>query len=213
MTAPKPKYLSVEELEAKLGITREELREVQPWGLEPRPGEPGVRSDYFEDVINMWACFPGICLSEDFAAALVGLSATEFRKRARVFRPARTAFDPRLFWKHRLDAIYRAHLEPATAYSSLSASHRDFARRLGVQPARCVVCGEHAVRTICHECHQLVDPAHCEAVNDNRLPPFRPTEVCFNCIHKNGLAAFEFFRDRRSVRASVERVLGKIAKP
>jgi hypothetical protein len=204
-----PATLNSVALQTALGLRPGELREVAQWGLGPRREELDVRTDDFEAWLDLCTRYPGIFLTENFAAALMGLSVVEFRRRSDVFDSARASFNEQLFWKHRLDAIYRARLDVSTAYGSLRESHEAFAERLGVRPAPCVVCGEHRVHTVCHQCHQLVDPAHCEAVRDDRPLPFRPAEVCFNCIRDQGLSTFDFFRDRRSVRASVERELGK----
>jgi len=163
------------------------------------------------DWLKVAAQFPGVFLREKFAAALLGLPVAELHRRMDAFRSARTAFDDRLYWKHRLDAIYRRNLEPETLHGGLRDSHEDFATKLKVRLAPCVVCGEKAVSTVCNNCGELVDPAHCEAIDESRPLRFRPAEVCFNCIRDLGLKGFDFFRDRRSVRTSVERVVGPVS--
>lgn len=207
-----PEFLDKEQLQRALGLLDNELREVERWGLSRRPFEPGIRPDRLEEWLSVSSMYPGVFLREKYAAALVGLFESEFRRHQDLFESARTEFGERLYWKHRLDAIYRANLRPDKIYSSLLGSHADFAESLKVRLAPCVVCKQKAVYTVCEQCGSPVDPAHCEAINDGRPLRFRPSEVCFNCIRDNGLDAFRFFRDRRSVRSSVEQILGPISK-
>lgn len=200
-----PRFLSEQQLLDFLGLEASELDQVAQWGLLKQPGEPKYRSVRVRDWLELSRRFPGVFLEEKLAAALLGLPVAELQRREDAFRSARTSFDPRLYWKHRLDGIYRRNLDPDTVYGSLRESHQDFAARLKVRLAPCIVCGEKAVSTVCRECGHLVDPAHCEPIDEGRPLRFRPAEVCFNCIRDLGFDAFDFFRDRRSVRASVER--------
>jgi hypothetical protein len=206
-------FLGQERLKTVLGLqSDDEVRELGRWGLSKRPSEPGISAERLEQWLKVSTLYPGVFLEEKFAAALVGLSESEFRRRKELFESARTRFDAKLYWKHRLDSIYRAHLGRDTIYGSLLNSHADFAKKLGLRLAPCVVCKEKAVYTACEKCGRLVDPAHCEAIDDGRPMRFRPGEVCFNCIRDHGLDAFRFFRGRRSVRTSVEQVLGPLSK-
>jgi hypothetical protein len=205
-----PTFLTEQQLQQFLGLGAQELDQIAQWGLFKNSVEPGYRGDRVRDWIDVSAQFPGVFLQEKFAAALLGLPVAELHRRMDVFRSAKTTFDNQLYWKHRLDSIYRRNLAPDSIHGGLNDSHEEFAAKVKVRLAPCIVCGEKAVYTVCNKCGELVDPAHCEAVNEERPLRFRPAEVCFNCIRDFGLKEFDFFRDRRSVRTSVERVLGPL---
>jgi len=208
VTGAQEALIPADELAAQLGLDPSELAELVRWGLRRRGSERGFRPDVVQGWVAVVTRFPGVLLQTDFAAAHVGLSKRELTRRPDLFAAAQTVLSDDLYWKHRLDRIYRAGLEPGMTYGSLLDSHRAFARCHDLRLASCVVCGQAAVSTICEECRSPVDPAHCEPVRDGRPLRFRPAEVCFNCIRKRGTKAFEFFRDRRSIRAVVDRASG-----
>ena len=150
-----PTFLTEQQLRKLLGLEADELDQIAQWGLFRSPDEPGYRGDRVRDWIEVSAQFPGVFLQEKFAAALLGLSVAELNRRMDAFRGARTAFDDQLYWKHRLDAIYRRNLEPDTIHGGLRDSHEDFATKLKVRLAPCVVCSEKAVYTVCSKCGEL----------------------------------------------------------
>lgn len=190
-----PPFVTEQQLRKILGLEAGELDQITQWGLFRSPDERGYRGDRVRDWLELSARFPGVFLQDKFAAALLGLPLAELYRRMDAFQSAKTIFDDRLYWKHRLDAIYRRNLAADGIHGDLSDSHEDFAARLKVRLARCIVCGEKAVHTVCSKCGELVDPAHCEALDEGRPLRFRPSEVCFNCVRDFGLKAFDFFRD------------------